>query len=250
MTATTVTVPARVIACVRAGVYARVQGVCELIEGASMQLSRDGDPSGFLEARRRLDATWRLLDAIGWRNSDDHGDVEVDVGHAAELAAAVALALGAGWLSDMPDGPRRAARRREYDECRAFAVDLQRIVEWASVIVPGDVVVLLRKALYTQLAFTFEDAPVVMPEAQTRAGWAGVLACAEETRAALDVIGWERPAHRQPTCVTLDRAMVQALAFSLESWAYLAGDASEPQAHRAHARAKATLIERFLERRS
>ncbi len=75
--------------------------------------------------------------------------------------------------------------------------------------VPAAVVVLLRGALYTELARACEDAPDGMPEAYTRAGWTDVLACIDGACKALDVIGWDAPA--QDVEVELGRAMIDAL---------------------------------------
>ena len=74
--------------------------------------------------------------------------------------------------------------------------------------IPADVVVLLRGALYTELASACEDAPAVMPEAHTRSGWADVLARIDGVHKALDVIGWDAPARQQGVEVELDRAMI------------------------------------------
>jgi hypothetical protein len=250
--ASTVIVPARVIPRVREGLYSRAAEVSELIDRASMQGDREEDPSVFVEARRRLDATWRLLDAIGWRNTDDEGDVEVDVAHARMLLAAVGvmLPLLAGWLSDLPDRQERAVEQREYNECLAFQAQLQRVTDEVSVIVPADVAVLLRGALYAQFGRAFEDAPDGMPGVETRAGWAGVLERVDGVRAALEVLGWDAPAQQPPVEVVLDRAMVQALEADLDTWRDLASTRSEPERDRAQARAKVAAIERLLGRRS
>jgi hypothetical protein len=248
----TVIVPARVIPRVREGLYSRAAEVSELIDRASMQGDREENPSMFAESRWRLDAIWRLLDAIGWRNTEDEGDVEVDVAHARVLLTAVGLMLPllAGWLSDSPDRPGRAASQQEYDECLAFEAQLQRVIEGASVIVSGDVVLMLREALYAQLGRAFEDAPDAAPEVQTRAGWAGVLARVDGVRAALDLLGWDAPAKQPPVEVALDRAMVQALEAELDTWGDLASTHSEPEHDRAEACARVAAIERVLERRS
>src|SRR5665811_1694410 len=71
--------------------------------------------------------------------------------------------------------------------------------------IPAEVVVLLRGALYTELARACEDAPGGMPEAHTRSGWADVLARIGGARNALDVLGWDTPARQQDVEVELDR---------------------------------------------
>ncbi len=113
--------------------------------------------------------------------------------------------------------------------------------------IPADVVVLLRGALYTELARACEDAPFTMPEAHTRAGWADVLARIDGARNALDVIGWDTAAQQQDAEVELDEAMIDALEADMELWEWLAEqDKTETPEGRKRAAAKATVIERFL----
>ncbi len=113
--------------------------------------------------------------------------------------------------------------------------------------VPAAVVVLLRGALYTELARACEDAPCGMPEAYTRSGWADVLARIDSARKALDVLGWDAPARQQGADVELDRAMIDALEADMEFWEWLAEqDRTETPEGRARAAAKANTIKRFL----
>jgi hypothetical protein len=113
--------------------------------------------------------------------------------------------------------------------------------------IPADVVVLLRGALYTELARACEDAPGTMPEAHTHSGWADVLARIDGARGALDVIGWDAPARQQGVEVALDAAMVDALEFDLDLFEWLAEQVRTESAEgRARAAAKAKTIERFL----
>jgi hypothetical protein len=113
--------------------------------------------------------------------------------------------------------------------------------------VPADVVVLLRGALYTDLARAFEDAPCGMPEAHTRAGWTDVLARIDGARNALDVLGWDAPTRQQDAEVELDRAMIDALEADMDSWEWLADAVTTESAPgRRRAAAKATAIKRFL----
>ena len=113
--------------------------------------------------------------------------------------------------------------------------------------IPADVVVLLRGALYTELARACEDAPFTMPEAHTRAGWADVLARIDGAHNALDVIGWDTAAQQQDSEVELDEAMTDALEDDVDFWGWLAEQVKTESAEgRARAAAKATTIERFL----
>lgn len=113
--------------------------------------------------------------------------------------------------------------------------------------IPADVVVLLRGALYTELARACEDAPGGMPEAHTRAGWADVLARIEGARKALDVIGWDAPARQQDMEVELDAAMIDALEFDMDMLEWLAEqERTESPEGRGRAAAKANTIRRFL----
>lgn len=113
--------------------------------------------------------------------------------------------------------------------------------------IPADVVVLLRGALYTELARACEDAPCGMPEAHTRTGWTDVLARIDGTRNALDVIAWDTAAQQQDAEVELDEAMTDALEADIDFWGWLAEqDKTESAEGRAQAAAKATVIKRFL----
>ena len=117
----------------------------------------------------------------------------------------------------------------------------------AQTLIPADVAALLRGALYTQLQRACEDAPGVMPEAHTRAGWTDVLEQIEGARAALEAIGWDAPARQQDVRVELDRAMIEALEASADSWGWLSEQVtSETAQGRRQAAAKATTIKRFL----
>lgn len=117
----------------------------------------------------------------------------------------------------------------------------------AQTLIPADVAALLRGALYTQLQRACEDAPGVMPEAHTRAGWTDVLEQVEGARAALEAIGWDAPARQQDVRVELDRAMIEALEASADSWGWLSEQVtSETAQGRRQAGAKATTIKRFL----
>ena len=108
-------------------------------------------------------------------------------------------------------------------------------------------VVLLRGALYTELARACEDAPDGMPAAHTHSGWADVLTRIGGARTALDVLGWDAPARQQDVEVELGRAMIDALEADMDLWEWLAEqDRTETAEGRGRATAKATIIKRFL----
>jgi hypothetical protein len=114
-------------------------------------------------------------------------------------------------------------------------------------IIPAQVVVLLRGALYADLRRACEDMPAGMPESHKRSGWAGVLARLDGARGALDVIGWEAPAEQQDMTATLDTAMIEALEDDADLWDWLSHqEKTESAEGRQQARAKADTIERFL----
>jgi hypothetical protein len=81
---------------------------------------------------------------------------------------------------------------------------------------PGDVVELLRGALYADLEWACEDMPSTEPK--TRASWAGVLRRLEQARRALDVIGWASRSEQQPLTLAVDAAMIEALKKDAEQW--------------------------------
>jgi hypothetical protein len=121
------------------------------------------------------------------------------------------------------------------------------MVEGKLTTIPAEVVVLLRGALYTELARAYEDAPATMPEAHKREGWAGVLMRLDGARGALDVIGWAAPAEQQDVKVALDAAMIEALEDDADLWDWLSHqDKTESAEGREQARAKANTIKRFL----
>jgi hypothetical protein len=115
------------------------------------------------------------------------------------------------------------------------------------IIIPAQIVVLLRGALYADLRRACEDMPAGTPESHERAGWADVLARLDGARGALDVIGWAAPAEQQDVTVTLDSAMIEALEDDTDLWDWLSRqEKTESAEGRQQARAKADMIERFL----
>jgi hypothetical protein len=121
---TTHVIPALVIPRVREGTYTRVHDLADALIDGSRRALRDDDPSALVKLREQLDATWRLLDAIGWRTADDHARVVVHREHLpAVLAACEAmLPMLAEWIIDDPAKP---GREQEYRAVGEFARGLR-----------------------------------------------------------------------------------------------------------------------------
>ena len=138
---------------------------------------------------------------------------------------------------------RRAIGRTPEDKAK----DGDALSSMARTRIPADVVLLLRGALYTDLARACEDAPVTMPEAHTHSGWADVLARIDGASGALGVLGWDAPARQQDVEVELDRAMIDALEADIDLWEWLVEqDRTETPEGRRRAAAKAMTSKCFL----
>jgi hypothetical protein len=137
---------------------------------------------------------------------------------------------------------RRAIDRTPEEEAK----DGDALASMARTRIPADVVLLLREALYTELARACDDAPVMMPEAHTHSGWADVLVRIDGAGKALGVLGWDMPTP-QDIEVTLDATMIDALEDEIDFWEWLAEHDSLATAEgRRHAASKATTVKRFL----
>jgi hypothetical protein len=120
----TVTIPPHVIPRVREGAYSTLRDCAEGIDQAG------DDPGGHERVRRRLQATWRLLDAIGWTSADrPRMAVKIDPrDHSEALLAALEPMLPPleGWLGDLPESDtRRPAKQAEVDAVRDFAAHVR-----------------------------------------------------------------------------------------------------------------------------
>jgi hypothetical protein len=112
---------------------------------------------------------------------------------------------------------------------------------------PAEVVVLLRGALYAELMRACEDAPGVMPEYKTRAGWMPVLNRLNSAASGLGALGWSEPAEQEPLKVSLDAALIEVLEADAEQWEWLSEqDKLETAEGRARAAGYAATIECFL----
>jgi hypothetical protein len=137
--------------------------------------------------------------------------------------------------------------RRAFDRTPEDDKDGRAMSSVARTRIPVDVVLLLRGALYTELARACEDAPGTMPEAHTHSGWAGVLARIDGARKAFDVLGWDAPTRQQDVEVELDATMIDALEADVDLWEWLAEqDRTETAEGRRRAATKARTIKRFL----
>jgi CTP synthase (UTP-ammonia lyase) len=180
---------------------------------------------------------------VRWLNTVELEDLPVG-----ELAGHDALWCAPGSPYRSMDGALRAIRlARESDwpflgTCGGFQ---HVVIEYARI--PADVVLMLREALYTELARACEDAPVTMPQAHTHSGWADVLARIDGASKALDVIGWDAPTRQQDVEVELDATMIDALEADIDLWEWLAEqNRTETAKGRRRAATKATTIKRFL----
>ena len=106
---------------------------------------------------------------------------------------------------------------------------------------------LLRGSLYAELMRACEDAPGVMPEYKTRAGWTPVLARVSSAAGGLSAIGWSEPDEQQPLTISLDAALIEVLEADAEQWEWLSEhDKLETAEGRARAAGHAATIEQFL----
>ncbi len=121
---TTHVIPALVVPRVREGTYTRVHDLGDALVDGSRRALRDDDPSVLLRTREQLDATWRLLDAIGWRTAEDRAvAVVVYSEHLAAVLTAVEemLPMMAGWIAHDP----KPGREQEYRALSEFAEGLR-----------------------------------------------------------------------------------------------------------------------------
>ncbi|MGD1056313.1 MAG: hypothetical protein ABR992_02770 [Solirubrobacteraceae bacterium] len=242
-----VVIPVRVISHIREGIGSVARDVAEAIDHAASR-------GELFACRDRLGGVCALLDCLGRPVREDVAGVELDVGvHGATLATAVdvmcpVLGAAVGKLSE--GDPARPEREAEY----RLMVELQASVgavlgRECAFVVPGDVVVILRGALFLELAgFAGELESVASTAAHMRdRGWVVPVARFDRARAVLDQLGWES---RDPEVdVVLDmrwygRTIREALERELDSLRDLAQEDAGAQCE--WAMASAGVIERFL----
>ncbi len=242
-----VVIPARIISQVREGIEAVARDVAEAIDHAASR-------GELFACRDRLGGVCALLDCLDRRLPEDAAVLEVDLGeHGTTLAAVVdvmcpVLETAVDELSD--DDPARPEREAEH----RLMLELQASVgvvlgREGVVVVPGDVVVMLRGALFLELAdFAGDLEPVAGTAAHLRdRGWVEPVARFDRVRAVLDQLGWES---RDPEVdVVLDmrwygQAIRDALERELDSLRDLAQEDAGAQCE--WAMASAGVIERFL----
>ena len=246
----TITIPGAVVPYIRGGAQLQIAGAAEQLATVIGEALYVGVAP--LGERRRLLQAWALVDLLGWRD-ETSGPVELEV-HEHREGLLGALQCNADRLArsiaDEPDDPQRAMREADLQalrECesaalRAIERDQQTTV---TATMPGDVVELLRGALYADLERACEDVPSTEPK--TRASWTGVLRRIEQARRALDVIGWASPSEQQPLTLAIDAAMIEALERDAEGWEWASEQEKIESAEgRARAAALAATIERFL----
>jgi hypothetical protein len=114
-------------------------------------------------------------------------------------------------------------------------------------ILPPQITTLLRRALYTELQRTSENAPTAGPESCTRAVWMPVVGRINATARALDAIGWDEPDEQEPLVITLDTTMIGALEAEADQWDWVSEQTRIESADgRARAAQLVSTIETFL----
>jgi hypothetical protein len=94
---TTLTVPAQVVTFVRSALHTELGSAAEALAGVVERRGHEDHPEWFAEPLQRHDATRALLDVIGWGNTDQTGDVRVDLcTHRETLTAALDVAMCVG----------------------------------------------------------------------------------------------------------------------------------------------------------
>ena len=246
----TITIPAAVVPYIRGGAQLQIAGAAEQLSTVIGETMHRGvAPVG---EQRRLLRAWALVDLLGWPD-EIAGQVELDV-HEHREALLGALKGSADRLAhliaDEPDDRQRASREEDLQALREFEGTGLRAVEHdqqmaVTARMPGDVVELLRGALYADLERACEDMPSTEPK--TRASWAGVLRRIEQTRSALDVIGWASPSEQQPVTLAVDATMIEALERDAEQWEWASEqERIESAEGRARAASHLARIESFL----
>jgi len=229
------TIPGAVVAPLREGAYAVSRDVAEAIDQGE----------DLATCRERLAGVCSLLDAIGWSEDDPAKDTELDLAvHSTTLRAAVEIMLALLRTAASEPGP--GGGRGLSEALRDFAsVELPDDARRRLVLAP-EVVLLLRSALYAEVARAAED---LAEECSLAAptDWPDRLARFDAVRALLDMIGWRR--HEDQGALEVDLALHGAmlrdvLEEDLETQRHLArtDDASQHK----HATETASLIERVL----
>jgi len=246
----TITIPGGLVRYIRSGAQLQIAGASEeLATTIDDAMMRGVAP---LSERRRLLRAWALVDLLGWPD-ETSGPVELDL-HQHGEGLRYALRGGADRLAhmvaDQADNTQRAVCEDDLQALREFESAALRAVERdqqtaVTATMPGDVVELLRGALYADLERACEDVPSTEPK--IRASWVGVLRRIEDARGGLDMIGWSSPSEQQPVTLAVDAAMIEALERDAEQWEWVSEqERIESAEGRARAAAHAATIERFL----
>lgn len=246
----TITIPATVVPRIRSGAQLQIGGAAEQLAGTIDDAMMRG-VAPLCEWRRLLRA-WALVDLLGWPD-ETCGPVELDVhehGEGLRWALQGNVDRLAHLLTDQGDDTQRARREGDLQALREFESAALRAIEsdqqtTVTATMPGEVVELLRGALYADLERACEDMPSTEPK--TRASWAGVLRRIEHTRRGLDVIGWAAPSEQQPLTLAIDATMIEALERDAEQWGWASEQVRIESAEgRARAASHVATIERFL----
>lgn len=194
--------------------------------------------------RDQLDELCALLDAMQ-RRADVYA-------YAAILSSAIGhiLPMLQDALRELrDDDPTRKRRDRECRSLAELASEVDHAAATAITTVPDDIAPLVRGGLYITLArcgSDFESACALdIPGDITDA-----VARFDRARALLDYIGWGK---KKPGAITIDRrkhgpALIETLEDEWDAWEGLAeAVTTETAAGRRRARAKAKLVEQFLD---
>jgi hypothetical protein len=223
----TTIIPGVLIEAIREGAYAVSRDVAEAIDsGEDLRVCRE-----------RLAGVCRLLEAVGWTRADPSSDTDVDL----DVHAATLRLLAAIMLPLLRDA---SGERDVYEALRALAAELPDVP--GSLVIPADVVVLLRSVLYAELGTAAEylagECSLEAPEDVL-----GRLARLDRVRGLLDVVGWSVPAIEQP--LVLDFGVYgQTVRDVLQGDLEIERDFtdSDDPAQRERASNEVVLIERFL----
>jgi hypothetical protein len=250
----TITIPAAVIPRLRDGVQQQLAHAAETIKDEAEAYEKDTPP---LEARAETDRAWALLDALGWAGGvPDSIDVDVrEHGNGLRAAIDSMVTSLSEVIAELPDGdPIRAERVEELQALREFEGAALRAIESDRteprvILVPADVAVQLRGALFADLSRAGADLEEACSTTEP-GDFAAPVGKLRRLFAVLDDIGWVKETV-SPEALTIDhrhlRVVVDTLEDDREGWEWTS---EQPQLEdlpgRERAKATAETIERFL----
>jgi hypothetical protein len=116
----TIIVPAEIVIDLRTALYTQIGAIAEVLDSLTLKPDRDRHPQRYHQPLQNLDRIRRLLDTIGWSQSNRRTSVELDLGeHRRALVGALQMALTV--IDDAAAGDRttpapseEAVRERTY----------------------------------------------------------------------------------------------------------------------------------------